>query len=215
MRTKTTLLLAVVSAAAATTATAQVYSVNAVGYVNKTIPAGKLALISNPLTATDNTIAALFKGVPDGTQVYKFNGTGYVIATFDGLDNAFTPEAAAKTTVVPGEGVFVRNNSAAAITVTFVGEVPQGKLENPLPAGLSIRSSMVPQAGTAQALGLVGVDGDQVFQFKVDTQAYHVSGYDGLDNAWLPALQELAVGEAFFLRKNAAAVWTREFTVNQ
>src|SRR5436853_7293303 len=126
MRTKTLLLTAALSAAGVATSMAQVFSVNAVGYVNKTVPKGnKLAVISNPLDAGagNNTIGNLFKGVPDGTQVYKYTGTTFVTATFDSLENAFLPADAAATTVVPGEGVFVRNTSAADITVTFVGEV--------------------------------------------------------------------------------------------
>jgi hypothetical protein len=197
---------------------AQVYSVNAVGYVNTTIPKGnKLALISNPLDAGagNNTIANLFKGAPDGTQVYKYVGTTFVTATFDALDGAFTPADAANTAIVPGEGVFVRNTSSQDLVVTFVGEVPQGKLDNVYPKGLSIRSSMVPQKGTAAALGFVGVDGDQIYQFDTTTQGYNTSTFDGLDNAWSPALKELAVGEAFFLRAANGGTWTRTFSVNQ
>jgi len=217
MRTKTLLLTAALSAAGVATSLAQVFSVNAVGYVNKTIPAGnKLALISNALDAGagNNTIGNLFKGAPDGTQVFKYNGTSYVTATFDALENAFLPASAAATTVEPGEGVFVRNTTAQPVTFTFVGEVKQGQLDNPLPAGLSIRSSMVPQKGTAQALGLPGSDGDQVFQFQPDTQSYYTSTFDGLENAWLPALKDLEVGEAFFLRRGAAGTWSRTFSVN-
>jgi hypothetical protein len=223
MRTKTLLLTAALSAAGVATSMAQVFSVNAVGYVNKTIPAkgtstsGKLALISNPLNAGDgnNTIANLFKGVSDGTQVYKYTGAGFITATYDGLESAFLPADAAATTVVPGEGVFVRNTSATDLVVTFVGEVPQGKLDNTYPKGLSIRSSIVPQAGTAAELGFVGVDGDQINQFDPATQGYSVSTFDGLENAWLPALKPLAVGEAFFLLANTGGTWTRTFSVNQ
>jgi hypothetical protein len=196
---------------------AQVFSVNAVGYVNKIIPKGnKLALISNPLDAGagNNTIANLFKGAPDGTQVYKYTGTTFITATYDGLENAFLPADAAATTLVPGEGVFVRNTSANDLTVTFVGEVPQGQLDNTYPKGLSIRSSIVPQAGTAAELGFAGVDGDQINQFDPATQGYSVSTFDGLENAWLPALKPLAVGEAFFLRAAAGGKWSRNFSVN-
>jgi hypothetical protein len=215
------------SAAGIATSMAQVFSVNAVGYVNKTIPAntagggGKLALISNPLNAGEgnNTIQNLFKGVPDGTQVYKYTGNGFVIATFDALENGFlfTPPEASNTTIVPGEGVFVRNTSTSDLTVTFVGEVPQGTLNNPYPAGLSIRSSMVPQEGTAAELGFVGKNGDQIFQFNPATQGYSAHTYDDIDPAapWGPPLNKLAVGEAFFLRAAAAGEWTRTFNVNQ
>lgn len=194
---------------------AQVFSVNAVGYVTTKIPAGKFALVSNPLTAANNTIGELFKGVPAGTQIFKFVNGSYVTATYDDLDQAFTPAAAAAQTLVPGEGVFVKAPPAAEVTVTFVGEVPQGNLSNPLPKGLSIKSSMVPQAGTAAELGLKGGAGDQVFQFNVATQTYATSTFDDLDNAWSPALKPLAVGEAFFLSKQVAGTWDRTFNVNQ
>lgn len=193
---------------------AQVYSVNAVGYVNKTIPPGKLALISNPLTAADNSIGALFKPVPAGTQVFKYNGTGFDVATFDDIDNVFLPANVAAMTVVPGEGVFVRNPSAADLTITFVGEVPQGPLKNPLPAGLSIRSSQVPQRGTPVELGLTGAAGDQIFSWDVAGQKFETSTFDDIDNAFLPAPKTLEVGDAFFLRKVAASSWDRTFSVN-
>ncbi|MCI0538258.1 MAG: hypothetical protein L0Z50_23880 [Verrucomicrobiales bacterium] len=218
MRTKTLLLTAALSAAGVATSMAQVFSVNAVGYVNKTIPPGnKLALISNPLDAGagNNTIANLFKGAPDGTQVFKYTGTSFIAATFDSLENAFLPAEAAATTVEPGEGVFVRNTSATDLTITFVGEVKQGTLNNTYPKGFSIRSSIVPQAGTAAELGFVGADGDQINQFDPATQGYKVSTFDGLENAWLPALTPLAVGEAFFLRAANGGTWTRTFSVNQ
>jgi hypothetical protein len=110
--------------------------------------------------------------------------------------------------------VFVRNPTTATISFTFVGEVQQGTLVNDLPKGLSIKSSMVPQKGTASALGLVGEPGDQLFQFNSATQSYEVSGFDDIDNTWLPALKELEVGDAFFLKKVKAGTWTRTFTVN-
>jgi hypothetical protein len=215
MRTKTLLLTAALSAAGIATSMAQVYSVNAVGYVTTKIPAKGFALIANPLKAADNTIQALFKGAPAGCQVFKFDGTKFATATFDDIDGAFVPAAAANQTVLPGEGVFVFNPSAAEISFTFVGEVSQGTLQNPLPKGLSIRSSMVPQAGTAKDLGLKGGAGDQIFKFDTAGQKYITSTFDDIDNDWVPALKELAVGEAFFLNSQKAGSWDRTFSVNQ
>jgi hypothetical protein len=203
---------------------AQVFSVNAVGYVNKTILAGKLALISNPLDAGtgNNTIANLFKGAPDGTQVYKYNGTGFDTATYDLTDPAnpsWVPDSAAKIEVKPGEGVFVRNGDPKVdYTVTFVGEVPQGKLDNSYPKGLSIRSSIVPQKGTADELGFKATDGDQINQYVAAKQGYDVFTYDATDPAapvWNPPLKPLDVGESFFLNAAQAGTWSRTFSVNQ
>lgn len=222
MRTKTLLLTAAVAAAGVGTSMAQVYSVNAVGYVNTTIPASGFALISNPLIAATNTISALFAGVPDGTKVFKYiPGKGYQIAQYDELGGAFTPDAAAALTVMPGEGVFVQNPTAQPLTVTFVGEVPQGTLTTTLVAGLQIVSSQVPQSGDLTALSYVPDDGDKVYQFitndpvPANNQKYYISLYDALGGAWSPALKQLAVGEAVFLQKIAAGTWTRTFNVNQ
>jgi hypothetical protein len=217
MRTKTLLVIAALTATGAATSMAQVFSVNAVGYVVKTIPAKGLALISNPLKAQNNSIAELFKGAPAGTTVYKFDPAKgkFDITSMDDIDNAFLPADVAAKTVVPGEGVFVLNTTASPLSFTFVGEVEQGTLVNPLPAGLSIKSSMVPQKGTPKDLGLVGEPGDIVYQFNPATQAYSTpSVFDDIDNAWLPALKDLEVGDAFFLRKAKAGTWTRTFNVN-
>jgi hypothetical protein len=215
MRTKTLAVIAAIGAAGIATSMAQVYSVNAVGYVNKTIPAKQYALISNPLIAATNTINALFQPVPAGTQVYFYTpGAGYTVATFDDLAGAYIPDAAANLQVKPGQGVFVQNTSTTPVTITFVGEVPQGTLTTTLVAGLQIVSSQVPQAGTAKDLGLVGAAGDQIFQWDVATQKYAASTFDDLANDWLPALTPLAVGDAFFLKKVAAGTWTRTFNVN-
>jgi hypothetical protein len=213
MRTKTLLLTAALSAAGIATSMAQVFSVNAVGYVNTPIVVG-FNLISNPLNNTDNSIANLFKGAPVNTAVYKYEqATGFTVATMDEFDGVFLPAAAAATTVVPGEGVFVL--APTAFTVTFVGEVPQGALKNPIPAGLSIRSSQVPQAGTASELGLVGKPNDVLYQFNTATQLYEISTFDEFDGVWNPPLKPLKVGEAVFLNLQAPTSWDRTFSVNQ
>jgi len=215
MRTKALLLTAALSAAGVATSMAQaVYSVNAVGYVNTVVKPG-FNLISNPLTATDNSIANLFKGVPVDTAVYKYiPGTGFAIAQYDGDVLAFLPASAAALTVVPGEGVFVKNPTATDFTITFVGEVSQGNLSHSTPKGLSIQSSEVPQSGTAADLGLVGAPDDTIYQYDTTTHGYKISSFDGDTLAWAPALGTLKVGEAFFLKKAAAGTWTRTFSVN-
>jgi hypothetical protein len=217
MRTKTLLLIAAVGAAGAATSMAQVYSVNAVGYVNKTIPAGQYLMISNPLNAATNTIDALFAGVPNGFQVYKYTtGTGYTIGTYDDLDLSFG--AVGKDELKPGQGVFVRNPTTGPVTITFVGEVPQGNLTTPMVAGLQIVSSQVPQAGNTTDLNFPDktaeglTNGDQVYKF-VDGK-YQISTFDDLDDNWSPTFT-LDVGEAVFVKLAKPVTWTRQFNVNQ
>jgi len=217
MRTKTLLLTAALSAAGIATSMAQVYSVNAVGYVNTPLPKG-FSLISNPLNNTaGNTIQNLFgtiPNIPEGLTVYKFvNGKYTTPATYDPLDGAFGPAAAASQTVVPGEGVFVLNPTATTVTVTFVGEVPQGTLNTPIAKGFQIVSSQVPQAGTVSALGYAPNEGDTFFQFDTAANKYKTPNTFDL-GAWSPAEPTLAVGEAAFLNAAAAKTWTRTFQVN-
>jgi hypothetical protein len=222
MRTKTLLLTAALSAAGIATSMAQVYSVNAVGYVNTQLVPG-FNLVSNPLdNTTGNTIQNLFGtgfqgGTPPGTLVYYFdpNTDGFVTATFDPFDLVFTPPAAANTVVDPGNGVFVFISGNANATCTFVGEVPQGARSNtPIPQGFSIKASAVPQAGTVAALQFPGVPGDILYKWNPTTDAYQVFTFDPFDNVWTPSVPNIEVGEAFFILKAAATTWTRNFSVN-
>lgn len=223
MRTKTLLLVAAVGAASAATSMAQVFSVNAVGYVNKTIPAKSFALIANPLNAATNSVNALFQPVPPGFQVFVYTPGpqgGFAVGAFDDLAGSFQPDAVGNAIIKPGQGVFVKNNDANPVTITFVGEVPQGTLTTPLVAGLQIVASQVPQAGTPKDLGLPSTvaggasAGDQIYQFNTATQQYDVSTFDDLDDAFKPDPKSLEVGDAIFLKRIAAGSWTRTFNVN-
>jgi len=222
MRTKTLLLTAALSAAGVASSMAQgtVFSVNAVGYVNTTLKPG-FNLISNPLTASDNSITGLFSALPFGTQVSKFDSTSgkFTTATYDDITSAYIPASAAALTVVPGEGVFVKNGGKTDLTVTFVGEVSQGNLSNPIPKGLSIRSSQVPQAGKLSTdLGYKATAGDQASQYNPLTQKFTTFTFDDITNAWIAGgvanEPSFGVGEAFFLKAAVATTWTRTFSVN-
>jgi hypothetical protein len=217
MRTKA-LLLAAVAVAAVASSQAQVYSVNAVGYVNTTLKPG-FNLISNPLTAANNTIGELFKniqgGVPGGTTVYKFVNGGFSPAVWDDLDNKYAPDAAAALTVLPGEGVFIFVPSTTDKVLTFVGEVPQGATTTPIPRGFSIKASVVPQAVKPDTIGLPAAGGDTLYRYSATTKGYTPYVFDDLDNKWVPDLPVIGVGEAFFyFRVGPATDWTRTFSVN-
>jgi len=221
MRTKTLLLIAAVGAAGAATSMAQVFSVNAVGYVNKTVPKGQFMLVSNPLKAATNTVNALFQPVPVGFQVFVYTpGKGFDVGTFDDLEGAFLPASVGSMQILPGQGVFVKNPGTSDVTITFVGEVMQGNLSTPLVPGLQIVSSQVPQAGTAKELGFPSTTeqgmtpGDQIYQYTPGT-GYYVSTFDDLENGFLPALKTLDVGEAIFVKMAKANKWDRNFSVNQ
>jgi hypothetical protein len=208
MRTKTLLLTAALAVAGTLSSVAQVYSVNAVGYVNVTIPPG-FSMIANPLNASTNTISALFGAAPDGTILYKFNpATGQYSINGKEFDEWASPN----DTLLPGDGAFIFNGGTQPFTVTFVGEVMQGSLTNAVPNGFSIKSSQVPQSGQLDTvLGFPAVDGDIVYRWNNATGQYTISGFEF--GEWTTAPVP-AVGESFFVFKNGAANWTRQFSVN-
>ena len=82
MRTKALILSAFVGALGFTAAQAQVYSVNAVGYVNKSIPAG-FSIVANPLNNGENMVADVFGANPGALTVYRFGDAGFAINSYD------------------------------------------------------------------------------------------------------------------------------------
>jgi len=198
MRTKTLLLAAVLGAAGIATSSAQVFSVNVVGYVNV---AGKapFSLIANPLNNTaGNNLNNILPSAPFGTTIFTWNGTSFASSVNFG---SWSPDL----TLAPGGGAFI--NLAADTTLTFVGDVMTGNTTNPIPAGLSIRSSIVPQSDTLGNLGFPAAFGDTIYYYR--NGAYASSVYFG---AWAPDLSP-AVGEAFWVSTTTAKDWVRNFTI--
>jgi hypothetical protein len=213
MKTKSILAAALLMAASAASASAQtVYSVNAVGFVNVVFPPG-FTLASNPLEGATNTVLALFgTSVPNGTSVFKFDG---VTGSYTGSTFFFGSWNNPTMSLLPGEGFFFKNPTVTAITNTFVGNVKQGTLTTPLSAGFTLVGSQVPQSGLVSTdLGVPIGNAESVFKFDTTTQAY--TGGTFFFGSWGGAGEPvIGVGEGFFVKKVAAANWTRSFSVNQ
>ena len=191
-----------------------IYSVNAVGYVNVQLPPG-LSLIANPLLAYENTVAALFYDPPDGAQVYKYvPGTGYEVSTYDEAQGTWSnPDM----DLSPGTGFFFSNPTSSTLVNTFVGEVLQGVLVNPLPAGFSTEGALVPQDASINTVHRIpGEPGDILRLYVNDGQGggnYVSSVFSATENAWVPDLN-LGVAQGFASEKQNAQDWVRIFTVN-
>jgi hypothetical protein len=215
MRTKTLLLTAAVVAAGVAASQAQVYSVNAVGYINVVCKPG-FNLIADQLITSNTTVAALFPNVPGGSQVLKWAGSGFTINNYD---PDFQEWDNPNQTVGIGEGCFLFNPTTTNITVTFVGDVPQGNLTNSIPHNYSLQSSQVPQAGKLQTdLGYIPSPNDTVLRWNngyPGPSGYLIYTYDADFLEW-DLEPTLNVGEGFFILRNAPGVgaWTRQFSVN-
>jgi len=213
MRTKTLLLTAALVAAGAATSMAQnVYSVNAVGYVNTSILPG-FQMISNPLKVSDNSLQTLIPTAPDQTSVYTFSGGAFSAPYTYYTDlGGWDPAGGA---IAFGDGVFLY--APSAFTITFVGEVEQGApIHNAYPAGFSIKSSKVPQQANLTALGLAApADQTSVYPFDASSQAYQGPYTYYVDlGGWDPADPTIGIGQAFWLNSPSAGDWTRTFSVN-
>jgi hypothetical protein len=176
MRTKTLALSALLGLIGAASAVAQtnVYSLNAVGYVNVTIPANSYSIITCPLfagvdsvTGGTNTVNMLMNngaGAPGGAGslngcfAYFFTPSGgYVtdqaeaIGTGKGKTshtNGWTLNGVEQ--LVPGVACWFQT-AASPVTFTFVGQVPQGSLTNTLYPGYNLVASAVPVSGDLQS----------------------------------------------------------------
>ncbi|MEK7686480.1 MAG: hypothetical protein AAB466_13775 [Verrucomicrobiota bacterium] len=185
----------------------RITNVNVVGYVDIDIPPG-FSMIANHLTRRDNSVGELFPGVPEGTTIYKFDPVSQSFSANEFAAGAWTnPDE----TLLPGEGAFIKNPTTNTLRWTIVGEVLQGTSTNDIPAGLSIRSFVLPMGIPLEAMGFPAELGDTVFRFDPVTQQYtsHVNIY----GEWLPPCK-LTVGEAFFVLRAKAAFWVHTFNIS-
>jgi hypothetical protein len=181
-------------------ASAQVYSVNVVGYVNVNLTPG-FNLIANPLNnTTGNDLNTLIPNPEFGAAVYAYDGTQFVPSSFFG---AWDPNL----TLAPGQGFFIQVSQET--TVTFVGEVLQGAASNmTVPAGLSLLGSMVPTAVSLDDAGFPAEMFDVIYFFR--NNAYVASSFFGtaFDPPAVPG-----VGEGFWAQKATEGAWDRNFEV--
>jgi hypothetical protein len=233
MRTKTLLLTAALTAAGLATSMAQVYSVNMVGYINQSIPAGYSMLANHLNNTPNNLVTTLFPTPPDGTTVYKFDPAsgGYEIAQYiDPASGGTGWEGVTTMTLGPGEGCFFQ--SPSAFTHTFVGEVQLASTLN-VNAGYQIVSSVLPQSLPLQGaandgvpaapvgLGYTPGDGDTVYRYDAGSGGYLIdqyidpaSGGTGWEGASAGAPPTPQIGEAFWIsHAGAANPWSRNFVV--
>lgn len=212
MRTKTVLLTAALGAVSIATSVAQtVYSVNAVGYVNVTVPAGQFALLANPLNQGDNKVATILPDVPVNTVVYVYDAATSAFSAATKRATGWTG-GGASAVLAPGQGFFVKNAGTTDMTITFVGEVPQGDLKADFGAGFNLLGSLVPQSGKVETeLKLPAQVNDKVY-------LYGAAGYTTITKratGWTPGGEPtVGVAQGFWLNAGAKGSWTRSFNVN-
>ena len=206
MRTKALFLSAAAVVAGVLSASAQVYSVNVVGYVNKAYPVG-FSMAATPLKTTNNLVASVLPNAPAFTVVYKFSGGSYGAGNthfgggFWGDGNMSLP---------PGQGFFIK--SSQQWTNTYVGEVVTSSTNN-LITGFNMVGSAWPASGAVDtALGLVPQAFDVVYKFN-DGAGYGAGNTYFGGGFWGGGNPTLDVAQGMFYKSVGPNSWVQNFTV--
>jgi hypothetical protein len=235
MRTKTLALSTMLGALGTASLVAQtnVYSINAVGYINLTLPAG-YSIIACQLQTTNNTIAGLFQNGPTMATPGKWNGSKVLV--YNPADGRYDVDDIASSsyssgwisggtiTMNPGQAVWFDNGTGSAQTVTFVGTVPQGTNTVTMGAGYNMVSSPVPFSGdlvTNMGLTNYALNGTKVLTFNgANNPPYtsyisSTSGSAGYMNQWLsPGDPQINVGQGFWVSSPSPVSWVQIFSIN-
>jgi hypothetical protein len=224
MRTKVLLGLAALAVGLSTSVAQNVYSLNVVGYVNVTLTAGQLSLLSLPLAPVDGnfdiTNTIVLNDAQDGSVIYKWLPAGHwdpnLYSWYAG-GVGWVPD----TVISNGQAFFLA--PAAAGTVTFVGQVPQGALSYTILPGLQTLANMVP-VSTNFPGSTVGNDGDTIYLWNSVSHGWsstlwsYYSALGGWDNGGVAgnSLQGPVLNPAdgvFYANSGAAISFTQNFTV--
>jgi hypothetical protein len=234
MRTKTLALSALLGALSSASLVAQtnVYSLNAVGYINVTMPPG-YTILTDPLIASpDNTLNTVLNDGNSqyaGASVFPFINGGSFSSTVE-TGNPFQPgweNGGSDVSLTPGQAVFFYNPGPGNMTATFVGTVPQGSLTNTLPVGYSLVASIVPTSGDLVTNSItqfsVANSGDIVYFFNPATQLYESNTPEFEFGSWSggdpttgdPVNTNVAHGFFYYNAGSAGTeTWVENFSIN-
>ncbi|MFN7137900.1 MAG: hypothetical protein ACK4UN_01020 [Limisphaerales bacterium] len=181
-------------------------STNVVGFATVYAPPG-FSLIANPFESSAEFIGLILPNMPEGTALHKFSSTQHkMVETKFSKGRWSNP----MEKFVAGEGGLFFNPTSETFSLQFCGEVAQGHLLNPVPAGFSIRSSLVPMAGQINTdLEFPLTEGDSIQIFDREKQEYIT--YDYPSKKWEIDPPIVGVGEAFWVEKSSPANWVRNF----
>ncbi|HEX3719759.1 MAG TPA: choice-of-anchor tandem repeat GloVer-containing protein [Verrucomicrobiae bacterium] len=165
------------------------------GFINRSLSAG-YALIADPLFNGSRQISSIFPSVPDGTTLQFWNGATWVeTSTFS--SGAWDTDSVLEL----GSGALIDVPESA--TITFIGQAIEGISTNSLPEGSSVVSSLFPQSGPVDALGLTRFSEGDTLQKLVDGSYVTYTYGPG----WSPSMPTLGLGEAAIYDASAAENW--------
>ncbi len=180
----------------------EIFSANVIGYASVSLPPG-FSMIANPFDS-EQTVADVFKDWPDGTTLNKFDTLLFRLSE-NGIKAGKWAQPYEK--LMPGEGAIFFNPTNDYKSASFTGEVIQGGLSVPIPAGFSVRSALTPQPGNlVDDLQFPIAEGDVIHLFDRERQKYVLHPY--AEGKWTAGPPILSVGEAFWVAKTAPGNWS-------
>jgi hypothetical protein len=225
MRTKTMLLSALLGTLGSVSLMAQstnVYSLNAVGYINVTVQPG-FNIVSCPLIASpDNTINTVLTNGTGQFKKWQFWAYSPAGGYHEELGTATGWSAGGTNTLSPGQAAWLFNPGANPSNITFVGTVPSGSLTNTLIASsFNLVSSILPTSGDLVTNPLTDLHTqtkkDQVWMYTPTTKSFAetIATPTGTWSSGDPVQSTVGTGFWYF---NAAATnnsWVENFSVGQ
>lgn len=200
---KTKSLLLAVAASLATSIAFGAVSSNIVGYTQISLVAGN-NLVANTLdNGSGNGSHALFSSLPDGSALFTWTGSSFVVDNFSfGSWDLAEPGIA----LPPGTSLFV--NAPSAASIYFVGQVVQtSKVTIAASPAYSFVASVLPIAGALDtALGYTPSEGDAVYTWDTKAQSYVVNNYSF--GSWDNGSPQLAIGQGIVIASGSATATT-------
>lgn len=209
-----------VSSAVAQSATA--YSSSAIGVIKKTIPAGKLILLSVPLDQESDTgdgfvfsSVPAFSNMPDGSYVNFWDATNQKWVLQDKTTKGGWGDQQNRR-IVAGECFFLKNSGSTNIELVISGEVPPDDTISRGIPGQALQTVANPYpvemilTNFSFANGLP--DGSYVNFWDVDTQRWVMQDKTTKGGWGNEQSRKIAPGEGFFVKSaNASSTtWTEE-----
>jgi hypothetical protein len=190
--------------------------VNTVGFINVAVPANTYVNAANQLNnPLGNSMQIVITNPPGLTEIITLDPVAQSTAgyTYSRLFHRWSPNGTA--TLNPGQGFTIFNQSSS-LTMTFIGDVPQGEQVNsdfPTVVGnVSLISSIIPASNTLISLGFPAAVGDVVY--GVDSAGNQIPTATNTVSGWSPMVPTVGFGQAFWLQSGSTSnrSWTENFS---
>lgn len=199
-------LLKLASAVAALAHVSALGQAVGIGFVPIDIPQG-FSLVANPFASNANQVQDLISTPPDGFELIKLAGGIWQTNRYSAETETWSiPDM----TLTPGEGALA--SSPEAFAWNSVGKPITGMLENFVPSGESLRSSILPLSGRISTdLGFPAVEGLTVSTVDSDGDFAVTATFE--NGAWAPEEPLLAIGTSVLITAPEATLWNKDFVL--